>query len=52
MEDNPFKGVNAFCMTCKKSCKQFENVTVVYCPNRVNLTSKTSLRTSTEESSG
>ena len=27
-----FQGVNAFCKDCVKSCKQFENVTMVYCP--------------------
>ena len=28
-----FKGVNRLCKTCKKDCNQFENTTVVRCPN-------------------
>jgi hypothetical protein len=34
---NKFKGTNKYCMTCSKACKQFENVKVVTCPNRVNI---------------
>lgn len=35
-----FKGVNNFCKTCKKECKQFENVHVIYCPMRQPINSK------------
>ena len=41
MLDNPFKGTNEYCKTCKKACKQFENVEVVVCPNRVHIKSQT-----------
>lgn len=30
---SPFRGVNRLCRHCTKACKQFENVTVIYCPN-------------------
>ena len=48
--ENPFKGVNDFCKTCKKACKQFENVTVVQCPNRINIKSRPIPRASTSDS--
>lgn len=38
---NKFKGINEYCMTCTKSCKQFENVKVVVCPNRNHIASVT-----------
>ncbi len=38
--ENKFKGVNKFCKTCKKQCKQFSNVVVVYCPNRISITER------------
>lgn len=49
MKNSQFRGVNSFCKTCKKSCKQFENVTVVICPNRVDIKSETTSRASTSE---
>jgi hypothetical protein len=36
-----FKGVNNYCKTCIKECKQFENVTILQCPNRTNIKSMT-----------
>ena len=29
---NPFKGTNKICAQCTKTCKQFENVTLINCP--------------------
>jgi len=34
-----FTGVNTKCAQCTKKCKQFKNVTVVYCPNFVSVAS-------------
>jgi hypothetical protein len=36
-----FKGVNSFCNTCKKACKQFQNVKIVICPNYEHISVKT-----------
>ena len=44
-----FKGTNDFCKTCKKSCKQFENVKVMVCPNRIDIKSAYPSRASTSE---
>lgn len=35
-----FKGINNFCKTCEKTCKQFENIHVIYCPMRISLKKK------------
>ena len=29
----PLSGVNEYCMTCEKKCKQWEQVIVCFCPN-------------------
>ena len=31
---NPFRGVNSYCLDCRKSCKQYEIVKIIMCPNR------------------
>lgn len=36
----PLSGVNSKCKKCQKECKQWEQVTVVYCPNYVPLAEK------------
>jgi len=37
---NPFKGINTFCRVCRKKCKQFENVIVIYCPSLKHIAKK------------
>jgi predicted amidophosphoribosyltransferase len=29
----PLSGVNKLCASCKGKCKQWKQITVVYCPN-------------------
>jgi len=37
---NPFRGVNKYCETCKKECKQFKNTKVAFCPNVIPVGNK------------
>jgi hypothetical protein len=31
----PLSGVNKICISCSKKCKQFAQVKIIKCPNRV-----------------
>ncbi len=45
-----FKGVNDFCKSCKKTCKQFANVKVVICPLRVEIVPENQAQSMSESS--